>query len=477
MIETKITWNEGSCTKQLPEDESGFYKEIGSLLPDMNVPNDLVVSCAFGDAYFRIGKRGTYIKDGAIKPSMYVTETRNTITGLTPSTYPDAYLTCINPESNNYKYYWLRPNAVGIGATYGRIGSERGETFGTKDLQNPYPNHMYWIRYYEKLSKGYIDQTHIYLTKNKVTEKKAVKIESDNVISATLYHQLMAYAKHMVDTHLQSSQITIEQVKASQKYLKAMGERKTVKGFNTQLMKLLSVCPRKTRYVSTLLAQSTLDFEDIIQREEDLIAAMEAVASGTPVTKTYSETFDDFNIEVYEATDQQKQQVLSNLNASLAQKVKNIYRVIPQKQQKAFNSYLKENKIKKVKQLWHGSRNENWFSILTNSLQLNPNAQITGKMFGQGIYFAPSSMKSWGYTSYHGTRWANGRSDRAFMGLYAVAYGKAHNVLCSEPFTQQKLKSLGADCVHAHAGAYLLNDEIVFYDESAMVLNYLVEFA
>ena len=32
------------------------------------------------------------------------------------------------------------------------------------------------------------------------------------------------------------------------------------------------------------------------------------------------------------------------------------------------------------------------------------------------------------------------------------------------------------DCLHAHAGVSLQNDEIIFYHEDAMVLNYIVEF-
>ena len=57
-----------------------------------------------------------------------------------------------------------------------------------------------------------------------------------------------------------------------------------------------------------------------------------------------------------------------------------------------------------------------------------PDAIITGKMFGNGVYFAPSSMKSWNYTSYRGTSWANGDADVAFMGLYATAYGTPKDV-------------------------------------------------
>lgn len=155
-----------------------------------------------------------------------------------------------------------------------------------------------------------------------------------------------------------------------------------------------------------------------------------------------------------------------------------VHRVIPQEQQKKFDAYLKEHKIKKVMQLWHGSRNQNWMSIILNSLQLNPDAIITGKMFGSGIYFAPSSMKSWNYTSYRGTSWAGGNSDTAFMGLYAVAYGTPLDTDSWSASIDYKQKTVGGgyDCLHAHKGSALLNDEIIFYDEAAMVLNYIVEF-
>ena len=149
IMQTQIRWNTKELTKDLPEDESGFYKAIGELLPEIEIPNKLYISCHMGDAEFLLKQRGTYTKNGEVKPSLYVTEEYNNIYGLTPSTYSDAYLTCINPESNNYKYYWLRPSADAIHATYGRIGSERGEMFGTKELKNPYEPHLFWIRYYE----------------------------------------------------------------------------------------------------------------------------------------------------------------------------------------------------------------------------------------------------------------------------------------------------------------------------------------
>ena len=96
---------------------------------------------------------------------------------------------------------------------------------------------------------------------------------------------------------------------------------------------------------------------------------MEAITNYNSIQS--SDEADDFNamgIEVYYANDKQKQQVLSHLPSGLQSKIKNIYRVIPKKQQEKFDNYLKKNHIRNVKQLWHGSRNGNWFSILTNGL-------------------------------------------------------------------------------------------------------------
>lgn len=343
------------------DNENDFYKEIGSVLPDLktDLPQTLHITSDLGSAELYLGKRGTYKENGIDYPSMYVQEKKNSIQGLTPAAYPDAYLTCIHPESNNYKYYWLRPNANGIGATYGRIGVKRGEMFGAKDLKNPYPTHLYWIRYYEKLSKGYVDQSDIYLQDQKPKKKKAAPFkantpkEKEDTASHELYCLLKSYAKHVVKTTLTNEHVTIAQVKAAKRILQEMGKRKTVKGFNNQLLKLLQVAPRKERYIQKLLATAESDFADIIYREENLIAAMEAVAtSDQNMAKDIPEdSFAADHIEVYYATEEQKKEVIAHLSDRLKGKVHQVYRVINQKHKKNFNDYLKKENIHQVKQL------------------------------------------------------------------------------------------------------------------------------
>ena len=399
------------------------------------------------------------------------------------SDYKECYLTCINSESNNYKFYHMIPRITGIDVTYGRIGANKGEMFGERSISTPYPTYLYWIRYYEKLSKGYEDRSEIYLDTAVVSPKATPIKKSSNKTkpareaSVALYNELLSFAKKLVKKSLVSQKITKKQVEKSRYYFRQMGTRKTVKGFNNQLLNLITVCPRNVRTVSDLLAKKPEDFKGIIEREEQLINAMTVLTSDdNEFNLTADDVFAANKIDVFPATQKQIEEVKSHLSDSLKSKVKNVYRVIDNNKKEAFNNYLKKNNIKKVKCFWHGSKNENWLSIVLNGLQLNPNAAITGKMFGQGIYFAPSSAKSWGYTSYYGSRWANGRQGTAFMGLYATAYGKPYDVTTAGRYTQSFLNQNHCNCVHAHAGSQLYNDEIVFYDENAMLLNYIVEF-
>lgn len=425
-----ITTNAGTQTAEVANTESGLYEEIGKHLLDLSIPNRMTVTTPVGDAEYDITQRGTYVKDGKTVPSMYVKEMRNTIK-LPTDSYPEAYLTCINPASNNYKFYHFIPQGDLLYATYGRIGSERGEMFGVKDLQNPYPIHMYWIRYYEKLSKGYVDSSDIYL----------------------------------------APQYTAKQeVKESQKILKKLSSLKTTAAFNRHLEQLLMISPRKSRHVNELLANTPSDFEKIIDRENDLLTAMEMVSPCA------IGSFKGQQIEVYDTTDSQKKEVYEHLIPSLQSKVKHIWRVIPQKQQQLFNDYCEEKHIRYVRQMWHGSRNANWLNITENSLKILPSYEH-GRMFGNGAYFALDSMKSFGYTSSSYAKWNQENEASVYMGLFAVAYGKPLFVTSSCQMTAKRLDMEHKNCLHAKAGSSLRADEIVFYDEKAMVMNYLVEFS
>ena len=170
-----------------------------------------------------------------------------------------------------------------------------------------------------------------------------------------------------------------------------------------------------------------------------------------------------------------------HLDHALINSIK-IWKVKNLKTQKRFDDFVKENNITETKLLFHGSRNENWWSIINSGLVLKPtNAVITGKMFGYGIYYAPKARKSLGYTSLSGSYWVRGDSNFGFMALMDVAYGKPYDVYSFDSkyysFDYGKLQSVcpGANCLHAHAGDMLRNDEIIIYKEEQCTIKYLIE--
>lgn len=479
--------------------ESSLWEQVGKVLLTITVPNTITVTNGGQHAKLDIKKRGTFIKKGEKLPSMFVTCDYNHL-NLKPSIYPEAYLKCVNLEGNNYKFYHLMPidsggKTVAIDCEYGSIDTD---TCAPRRVSDPYDSFLYWIRYYEKLSKGYEDHTKFQL-QSKVVKGTTAKKKKDLSPNGALYRELMAYAHHVVKESLQDSEnITLAQVKEARKEFNKLCSVTTYRGFTNHLQRLIALSPRNigSRFHSNAHMASLLprdysyekdiakrkamekdEMERIINREEALLHAMEAVA-GMPNVKDEKDTlesFKQFDIDVFEATDEQKKEVLGYLTPRLQAKVDKIYRVKPHSQEKKMREYCKKHRIKAIKKFWHGSVNANWASIIQNSLQMKPAAN--GRMFGDGHYFAPSADKSFNYTSFRGTTWAHGNSDTGFMGLYAVAYGNPWMVCTSGRYTENQIRSQGYDCVHAAAvNTGLRADEVIVYSDSAICLNYIVKF-
>lgn len=473
MLATFYVENDGNLNRSNIECEpSVFYAEMADFLSSQEAGSIVEVSTSYGDARFQLIPSAGHF---------FIREEYNNINITSDEWLKPVYLTKIDPQYNNYKFYRLEQISDDtIRATYGRIGAKANELFGTRT--HDYPKRMFFVKLAEKLKKGYLSQSDIYLGDQKGNESKnkspkQIKQNIPENPSQILYNTLLRFSKQYITEHCVSTIVTEKMVKESRKLIKYLYRLKTVKAFNRTLMKLMVISPRRLKNVNDYLAKFPSDFSNILLHEESLANSMEAVLkSQNPQKQNKILDFGE-DVEVYIATNEQKQQVMNRLSDVLKGKVKEIYRVIPKKQQKSFNDYIKAKNIVDIKQFWHGSKNCNWLSIIDNGLLLNPNAEITAKMWGNGIYFAPTSLKSWGYTSYKGTCWANGKSDTAFMGLYACAYGRPYYPSGLVKCSQSMLDSMHCDCLHAKSGtAFLKNDEIVFYNESAMVLNYIVEF-
>lgn len=396
--------------------------------------------------------------------------------------YTPKYLVMVTARNNN-KYYKMTPHGDSFDVEYGRVGG------GCQTAS--YSIHLFQKKYNEKISKGYVDRTDLV---QDLIEKKSLAETDDyraieNKAIADIVYRLQAMASKAIADHytVSSNKVTMAMVNEAQNVLTSLLLCTSVEQFNKVLLELYGVIPRKMSNVASYMSSSTADFGSIIQREQDLLDVMKGQVY-VPLKEPEKPKggMSDLTILeekglVFEEASEEDIIKIKSCLGSCEDKFYRAWRVKNLETQSAFDQYVSANSIG-TKLLWHGSRNENWWSIINSGLVLKPtNAVITGKMFGYGIYFATKARKSLGYTSLTGSYWAHGSSASAFMGLYEVAYGKPFDVYSFDSkyysFDFDKLQKACPDahCLHAHEGTMLRNDEIVVYQQCQTTIRYLVE--
>lgn len=394
--------------------------------------------------------------------------------------YQPLYLVMVTSDINHNKFYRMIPNGDYFTVEYGRIGNSYVAT-------DTYPIDMWDKKLNEKLRKGYIDQTRLVaMPVEQKTNKGYCDISEKTIASIVARLQSMARQAIADNYTVLSTKVTQTMIDEAQDLIDRLNSSSaSTELFNSILVDLFRTIPRKMEKVAYYIASSKADFARILRREQDLLDVMRGqVVQQTVETEDNSveasqTILEAMGLQMFNVTDNEKSIISSKLE-NLRPKLSNAWRVVNLKTQKNFDDFVAQNNINNKQLFWHGSRNENWWSILNSGLVLRPNAVITGKMFGDGIYFAPSAQKSFGYTSYHDTYWARGNSDIAFMSLFDVAYGIPYHVHTwgyDNYFNYEKLQraQAGANCLHAHAGQILRNDEVVIYRENQITIKYLVE--
>ncbi len=151
-------------------------------------------------------------------------------------------------------------------------------------------------------------------------------------------------------------------------------------------------------------------------------------------------------------------------------KIKRIFNLNIDKDDKAFRSDMTN-----IQSLFHGTRLCNILSIIKNSLLLPKQSpgQVTGYMFGQGLYFGNQSSKSLGYVD--SMYWAGGKktSDNlVYMFLADVALGNYQ--IPKGPTSKNPDK--GFDSYWAKSGqSGVMNDEIIIFNNNQIKLTHLLE--
>lgn len=412
---------------------------------------------------------------------------------------PDKYLILVDAEKNKNEFYKMTDSGGGEwSATNGRIGEKQGRSRMTRNVVVPksYPDYMFGIKLMEKTLMGYQDKSTCHgltILRKNVPNMPVSGIKNSQV--ADLIGKFMAYAQNVICQNYTVSytDVTPEMIRQANVEITYMRKRTSLDEFNRHFLSLMHIIPRRidgrgVAGVKRMLAKNESEYADILVRETELLDIMEGQSIINQDSNKDENILDKMGLVIDEATAEEIENVKKYLTHSLQSKLKQVFSVTNMYTQGQFDAYLKhassqEKKKETTRLFWHGSRNANWFSILQKGLMLNPDAVITGKMFGNGIYFAPSAAKSWGYTSSKEAKWNNETSSAAYMALYETAYGTPYVVdSYDENWKGYSYKRLQAEhpgcaCVHAKKDrGMLFDDEIIFYREDQVTIQYICTF-
>ncbi len=405
------------------------------------------------------------------------------------------YLIKVEPGANNNKFYNLFEQADGtFRAEYGRVGGHTAVEI--------YPMSMWDKKYKEKLStrKGYVDKTELYTEEIVASKGKATITEITDKVVARLVKELQGFAKGSVETNyrVSSEKVTQKLVDEAQSLVDEITNQlnigQDIEPLNKLLVDLFQVIPRRMAHVSDYIFQgkeikTKKDLEaaqELIHKEQATLDVMAGQVSTHDKTDTKDNTpsatniLEAMGILIVECP-KTDIPLIKDLMGPNANQFKSAYMVTNKRTQDRFDKALKNYDNKKTELFWHGSRNENWWSILDKGWMLRPaNAVITGKYYGEGIYWANKFKKSLGYTSYKNSYWASGNSDKAFLSISTILVGNQLHTKQHESWhsnlNYKNLKARGDyDSVFAHGGADLVNDEFIIYTEPQCTIKYLVE--
>lgn len=434
----------------------------------------------------------------------------------------NAHLRGFDIKTNKYQYYTMKaPQDATDTATvdYGRLGGSDGSRSYMRDGTPIYedtvdfPAGMFWIKYFEKLAKGYKDFTEEYVfDKSTLPVKKPQDLAEyeeiqDKKVNSTIYQLITHQRKYVEQRYKMDIPVNESAIRKSKNILgqmakvvsdKRLKDDTRLEKFTALYTDLLLTLPRKVSNINKYVNRVNFNDENsetyidkVMESEQELLDSFISVYEDDKTHGNRKGTvLDANNITMRIADFEDKWFVLDQMNhresyGNYGYTAVKIFAVENKAQTKRFKQTLNDLGIRRgsVKALWHGSRTENWWSILKNSLMINADAITTGKMFGNGPYFAWSYGKSHNYCDVKGVRWATGsNANVGYIALFDVALGKEYRVTSALDwdFSYNDLRN-GCHSVHALSkrkdqSSYLQNDEYVVYNEGQCNIRYLVEF-
>ncbi len=390
---------------------------------------------------------------------------------------------------------------------WGRVGAD-----GQQKMFNSIGKHGMESKIREKMGKGYREITVLGKAQSaEVVSNVQLKAVATNELAGTdpvlqeLISRLAAANKHQLmqatggqmqldlSTGIISTPVgvvTLDNINAARNDLTKLAMFVDKQDFNSKtflntLNEYLMLVPQKVGHsrgwhLDFLSNQASVQKQnallDQLEASVDLASKQLEAASKQDTTKQ-SQLF-DVSIKVVEdkkvikAIEAFYKQGYNAMHASRNLKPYKVYEVNLKSMEEA---YKKDGQtMSNIMRLWHGTRAFNVLSIFKQGLIIPKSTgtyQITGRMFGDGLYFSDQSTKSLNYS--YGYWDGASKDNECFMFLADVAMGNAY----TPSSANSRLPKSGYDSTFAKAGqSGVMNNEMIVYRLSQANLKYLVEF-
>lgn len=383
------------------------------------------------------------------------------------------YLVMVTGEGNHNKFYRMTQiNDQSFEVRYGRIGAKES------------PPKIYsldrWTSIYNsKIKKGYVDESDSHLVK-----KKSKYSEIKDPIIRSFFNEVEGYSSRALKANytISYTDVTSAMVREAQFYLSQIGPYTDIETANDNLIKAFHALPRRMKKVSDYLIQEKSDIPKVLTREWELLDIMKARiddgGTDSAIASKNQTILEHLGLSIELVNEQTEKQIKKFMTPESSDKFHRAFRVRNKATDDRFYKFMKDNGYTEDDNhyLYHGSRNQNWYGLMTNGPLLAPDGVITnGKAFGNGIYFANRARKSIGYSSLKGSYWTKGTSQKGYLAVYKVLYRNPKYVQLSGQYSLRTISP--CDAVFAEKGTYLKNDEIIIFREEQATLQYIIEIA
>lgn len=368
----------------------------------------------------------------------------------------------VSSDNNNKYYDMIQDSETSFYVNYGRVG--------VNPQKKKYPMTSWYKTYNSKVKKGYIDITPNLKLKSKVTISQNPDVsELLNVLNNSSANQITS--NYLVNT----DSITSSQLDKATEYLTDAYNyslNKDILKINSAFLQLYTIIPRKMRNVKDYLLQNINDFSELYNSELDLLNNLKVQ---TELLDADINNYLDVSIELCNDDDFSVINNLINKESNCNKhnfKIKKAFKVIHNITENRFNNYINTCKNKSTQFVWHGSRTENWLSILKNGLKIKPKGvHLSGSAYGNGIYGSTCFDKSYNYTYGHDIFLSIQKFHVGNQFVYDGWYNGN-----SFSLNYEELRKRDYDSTFVRPDGKLLNNEYIVYKEDQTTINYLTWF-